>query len=255
MLRALLLTFFSGILGTVLGGSLSILFQVRLNRSLSALLAFSAGMMFSMICFDLLPEALENGGMLITVTGCATGVLLLLLLDGHFHHHHAQTTEKENLHHHEPHSDPNQKLIRLGFLMIGSVALHNFPEGLAIGSSSMVAPPTGILMAVLLTLHNLPEGMGMIAPLLSGGMNKGHALLLVALSGIPTVAGGILGAWLGAFSAAGIAGILSLAAGCMLYVTWYEILPQVQLMDSGKKSLLFQLFGFLLGFILIQGMH
>ena len=45
---------------------------------------------------------------------------------------------------------------------------------------------------------------------------------------------------------------LALAAGCMLYVTYYEILPQVTLMEKGRRPLVFQLAGFLLGFVLIS---
>ena len=101
-------------------------------------------------------------------------------------------------------------------------------------------------------LHNLPEGMGMIVPLRSGGVSRGKALLLVALSGLPTLIGGIAGVLLGSISPVFIGFTLAFAAGCMLYVTYYEILPQVTLMDSGRRPLVFQLTGFLLGFVLIS---
>lgn len=199
MITAIALTFLSGVLGTALGGLVSILFNLKSKRSLTMLLAFSAGMMISMICFDLIPEALENGGLAIAVTGCAAGVILLLLLDRHFHHHASENTESGNLHHHEHHLNPEGKMLTLGLMMIGSVALHNFPEGLAIGSSSSHELSMGILMAILLTAHNIPEGMGMIAPLLSGGMGRTKALLLVASSGLSTLLGGILGVSWAAF--------------------------------------------------------
>ena len=142
--------------------------------------------------------------------------------------------------------------MQLGLMMIGSVALHNFPEGMAVGSSALHEVKTGILMALLLALHNLPEGMGMIVPLRSGGIKKGKALLLVALSGLPTLIGGIAGVLLGSISPVFIGFTLALAAGCMLYVTYYEFLPQVTLMETGRRPLVFQLAGFLLGFILIS---
>ena len=107
-------------------------------------------------------------------------------------------------------------------------------------------------MALLLALHNLPEGMGMIVPLRSGGVGKGRALLLVALSGLPTLIGGVAGVLLGSISPVFIGFTLALAAGCMLYVTYYEILPQVTLMEKGRRPLVFQLAGFLLGFVLIS---
>lgn len=249
MNHAILLTFLSGVVGTTAGGALCLFFKLNSKRAMSALLSFSAGMMMSMICFDLLTEALEHSSILFTVFGCASGILILLFLDGKLHHHGEHPTEEENLHHHHVHS--NSKMIQLGAMMILSVSLHNFPEGLAIGSSSVYQLKTGMIMALLLTLHNIPEGMGMISPLLNGGMSRFKALMWVALSGVSTLLGGIIGALFTNISAQWIALTLSLAAGCMLYVTYFEILPQVQLMEQGKRPFLYQIFGFLLGFVLI----
>ena len=225
MFAAVLLTFVAGVLGTLAGGILGLRIDPRSSKSLSCLLAFSAGMMISMICFDLMPEALEEAGLTIAVIGCALGVLLLLKFDGVFHHHDQQPDELDDLHHHHHAMETvnNQKLTQLGLMMIASVALHNFPEG-----------------------------MGMIVPLRSGGVSRGKALLLVALSGLPTLIGGIAGVLLGSISPVFIGFTLAFAAGCMLYVTYYEILPQVTLMDSGRRPLVFQLTGFLLGFVLIS---
>lgn len=75
----------------------------------------------------------------------------------------------------------------------------------------------------------------MIVPLRSGGVGKGRSLLLVALSGLPTLIGGVAGVLLGSISPVFIGFTLALAAGCMLYVTYYEILPQVTLMEKGRR--------------------
>ena len=82
MVMAGLLTFVAGVLGTLLGGVLGLRIDPKSSQSLSCLLAFSAGMMISMICFDLMPEALEQAGLAIAVAGCGLGVLLLLKFDG-----------------------------------------------------------------------------------------------------------------------------------------------------------------------------
>ena len=255
MVSAILLTFTAGVLGTLLGGILGLKIDPKSTKSLSLLLSFSAGMMISMVCFDLMPEALEHGGLLVAVLGCAAGILVLLKFDGVFHHHHDQDKEElDDLHHHHEvfEKADSHKWVQLGVMMIGSVALHNFPEGMAIGSSTLVELRTGLMMAFLLLLHNLPEGMGMIVPLRSGGISKPKALLLVAMSGITTLLGGVTGVLVGSISPAVIGFTLALAAGCMLYVVYYEILPQVNLMDSSRHPLLFQFGGFLLGFIIIS---
>ena len=258
MINAIFLTFTAGILGTLLGGVLGLKVDPKSNRSLSLLLSFSAGMMISMVCFDLMPEAVEHSGLLITVVGVVLGIFVLIKFDGVFHHHHEdEGAELEDLHHHHLviEKADNYKWFELGIMMIASVALHNFPEGVAIGSSSINEVETGIMMAVLLTLHNLPEGMGMIVPLRSAGISKGKALTLVAISGLPTLIGGIVGALIGGISPTVIGFTLALAAGCMLYVTYYEVLPQVSLMDKTRHPVIYQIVGFILGFIIISLMH
>ena len=61
MVMAVVLTFVAGVLGTLLGGVLGLRIDPKSSKSLSCLLAFSAGMMISMICFDLMPEAGNRG--------------------------------------------------------------------------------------------------------------------------------------------------------------------------------------------------
>ena len=51
----------------------------------------------------------------------------------------------------------------------------------------------------------LYTSMGMIVPLRSGGVGKGKALFLVALSGLPTLIGGIAGVLLGSISPVSVA--------------------------------------------------
>lgn len=258
MFNAVVLTFTAGVLGTLLGGIVGLKFDPKSTKSFSLLLSFSAGMMIAMVCFDLMPHALHHSGLLITIFGVLLGFFLLILFDGKFHHHHEdEGAEIDDLHHHHLAIEKadSHKWVELGAMMIFSVALHNFPEGMAIGSSSIYDLNTGLMMAFLLALHNLPEGMGMIVPLRSGGISKGKALLLVALSGISTLVGGIVGALVGSIGMSVIGFTLALAAGCMLYVVYYEVLPQVGLMNKTRHPVIYQILGFMIGFIIISLTH
>ena len=53
----------------------------------------------------------------------------------------------------------------------------------------------------LIGLHNIPEGMAVSVPLISGGMGKGKAVLMTALSGVPTIIGALLGSLLAQYCA------------------------------------------------------
>ena len=107
------------------------------------------------------------------------------------------------------------------------------------------------MLAILIGLHNIPEGMAIAVPLINGGMKRRLAVLVTALSGVPTVIGGVLGYWLGEIGPLGLALSLSFASGAMLYVVFAEILPQSILMYRSKLPAFFAIFGVLVGLAVI----
>ena len=65
----LLTTALAGVVGTGLGGMIGALLQKDSNRAVSLLLSFAGGVMLSIVCFDLLVEAIETGAVLMTAIG------------------------------------------------------------------------------------------------------------------------------------------------------------------------------------------
>ena len=59
IVRTTLLGLFFGTFGTTIGGIIGVTFKEPSNRFLSFILQFAAGLMSAIICFDLIPEALE----------------------------------------------------------------------------------------------------------------------------------------------------------------------------------------------------
>ena len=93
--------------------------------------------------------------------------------------------------------------------------------------------------------------MAFFVPLISGGMGKGKAVFLTAMSGAPTMIGALLGFWLGDIGALGLALSLGFASGAMLYVVFGEILPQAILMYHSKLPAFSTIFGMLVGLFII----
>jgi ZIP family zinc transporter len=86
----------------------------------------------------------------------------------------------------------------LALLIAIGIGLHNFGEGLAIGSAFTLGEVAlGTLLIVGFTLHNTTEGLAIVAPLARAGERIGIMRLaqLGLIGGVPT----ILGAWLGGF--------------------------------------------------------
>ena len=60
ILKTTLLGLFFGTFGTTIGGILGVVIKKNSNKFLSFILSFASGLMMSVICFDLIPEALGS---------------------------------------------------------------------------------------------------------------------------------------------------------------------------------------------------
>ena len=153
--------------------------------------------------------------------------------------------------------DSKFALMVAGLVMACAIALHNVPEGMTIGASyandDALVGGSALILAVLIGLHNIPEGMAVSVPLIGGGMGKGKAVLLTALSGVPTIIGALLGYAIGEMSVVGLAVSLGFASGAMLYVVFGEIIPQAILMYHSKLPAFSVIFGVLVGLLIIYG--
>ena len=125
-------------------------------------------------------------------------------------------------------------LFKAGIVMLIAIALHNFPEGMAIGATSEANVSIGIMIAIVIAVHNIPEGMAISAPLAAGGVSARKTILLTSLAGLATVFGAILGLLLGGISEMASGVCMALAGGAMLYVTFGEVLPEATLMTDGR---------------------
>ena len=270
----LLTTAIAGVGGTGLGGLIGALLQKDSTRTVSLLLSFAGGVMMSVVCFDLVVEAVETGvGVMTVIAAVALGVIIIYglnyLIDRntnpevpHIDENHPKTADNldELIHsdHYEQHyvkQDNKFALFVAGMVMVCAIALHNVPEGMTIGASyasnSGIMGSSALVLAVLIGLHNIPEGMAVSVPLISGGMNKTKAVLVTALSGVPTIIGALLGFWIGEISALGLALSLGFASGAMLYVVFGEILPQAILMYHSKLPAFSAITGILVGLFII----
>ena len=267
-------TAIAGVAGTGLGGLIGAMLQKDSNRTVSLLLSFAGGVMLSVVCFDLVTEAIETEVGILTVIGSvALGVAITFLLNylidrnttpevPHIDENHPKTADdldelihSDHLEQHYVRKDNKLSLFVAGIVMACAIALHNVPEGMTIGASyasnNGVMGSAALVLAVLIGLHNIPEGMAVSVPLISGGMKKGKAVLITAASGIPTILGSLLGYLLGEIGPLGLAMSLGFAGGAMLYVVFGEILPQSILMYHSKLPAFSVIVGMLVGLLII----
>ena len=143
-------------------------------------------------------------------------------------------------------------LLKAGIITSVGLAIHNFPEGLAIGSGFGASLTLGYSLAIAICIHDIPEGISMAVPMKNGGMKTGKVLLYVILSGVTTGIGAFVGKIIGGISESVIAMCLSFAAGAMLYIVSVELIPESNGLYKGKLATMGTIIGFILGLIAVN---
>ena len=157
----------------------------------------------AVICFDLIPEALEISTLLYVLIGIIIGIVAMIFCD---------LLVEKKFNNNDKVKKKTNSLLKTGIIVSIGLAIHNFPEGLAIGSGFEASVKLGLSLALAICLHDVPEGISMAIPMKHGGMKKGKVILYVVLSGVTTGIGAFFGAIVGSISKEVIAICLSFAA-------------------------------------------
>lgn len=226
-----------GTIGTVIGGLIGIGLKNISNRFLSLILSFASGLMLSIICFDLLPEASNISSISSVLFGILLGAFSMIICDMIVKSRLVTKYNKVN------------SLLKTGIIVSIGLALHNIPEGLAIGTGFESSAKLGLSLAIAIAIHDVPEGLSMAAPLKSSGLKSYKILFYVLLSGLATGIGAMLGSCIGKISPFIISFSLSFAAGAMLYIVSGELTPEYIKLYNGRTITLGNILGFIIGLI------
>jgi len=234
-------------LGTGLGGLIAIILKPG-KRTFGFLMGTTAGVMISLSFLELVNEAWRHGGFLTATIGFGIGALFMFLID--FLTPHIRFGEKElagldqqpepdnALCPHSPHPRRRRRrwakrqtdildpeLFKTGILVAIGIAIHNTPEGIAVGAGYMHTPQFGIFIAIAIALHNIPEGIATALPLYKSGLNRWKAFRVALLSGLTEPLGALLAAlFLTSFKSL-VPGALAFAGGVMTFITLDELIP------------------------------
>ncbi|MFZ5986102.1 MAG: ZIP family metal transporter [Bacillota bacterium] len=239
LFKVTLIGLISGITGTSIGGLMAFFVNGVNKRFLSLILEFSAGLMTSVVCFKLIPEAFKYGGTILTFAGVFAGVLTILAVE--------ELMRKVEL---VKVKGSNSSLLRAGILMAVGIALHNFPEGFAVGSGFEASVSLGVILTAVIVIHDIPEGVAMAVPMRAGGFSKSKAFILTMLSGVPMGLGAFFGALLGGMSREFIGACLGFAAGAMLYVVYGELVVESKKLYLGRLPSIGNVLGIICGIII-----
>lgn len=230
-------------------GTVPVLFSQRLSdKTQDTLFGFGAGVMLAACAFSLIIPGLaaaraqgagswQAGGTM----GIAIlfGGAVLLLMDRWLPHEHFIKGAE----------GPASRTLRRTWLFVFAIALHNVPEGLAIGVGYAGTDPVrATALATGIAIQDVPEGLVVAVALLAAGYRRSLAVGLGMASGLVEPIGAVLGAAAISLSASLLPWGLGFAAGAMLFVISHEIIPESH-RNGRETSATIGLFG---GFVLMM---
>ncbi|WP_230969309.1 ZIP family metal transporter [Nitrogeniibacter aestuarii] len=205
-------------------------------RTVDTLLGFGAGVMLAATAFSLVMPALASAAALgmstwssggVVVAGILLGAGALLLTDHFMPHEHVENALVDNR---------SQADIARVWLFVAAIALHNVPEGLAIGVGfAQDEIGKGAALAGGIAIQDIPEGLVVAAALVSAGYGRVFAFVVAALTGLAEPVAAVMGASVVGVFVSILPWALAFAAGAMLFVVSHEIIPESQ--RRGNASL------------------
>ena len=234
---------------TTTAGALPALFLRGLPQRIEdSLLGFAAGMMLAASAFSLIIPGIAAGeeiftskfiAAMIVVAGLALGVMLMLGLDEFTPHEHDETGP----------CGPGHQGCNRVWLFVFAIALHNLPEGMAMGVSfSGGDASVGLPLSTAIALQDIPEGLAVALSLRAIGIKALTAVAISAASGLLEPIGAILGVTLSSGSVWTYPLGLGLAAGAMIFVVSHEVIPQTH--RNGHQTM--ATIGLMIGFALMM---
>lgn len=225
VLTALLASTVTGGLTAV--GALPVLFGKRPSERFNdTLLGFAAGVMLAASFFSLIVPSIDISTelygpgptpALIAVFGILLGAAAIAVMDRLLPHEHFISG---------PEGIASEKISGV-WLFVFAIAIHNFPEGLAVGVGyGSGETDTAFSLALGIGLQNLPEGLAVAVGLMAVGYSRVKSFLVAALTGLIEPIGGLVGGIFVNLSQILLPWGLVFAAGAMLFVISHEIIPE-----------------------------
>lgn len=218
-------------------GALVLFFKDKiLQKIIFPLVAFSAGALLAGAFLHMIPEALKSsGGSENIFIFVLVGFIIFFVLEQFIHWHHCHKTPSE-------HKKP------VTYLILISDFVHNFIDGLALGSAFLVSKSLGFTTLLVVALHEIPQEMGDFGILIHGGWKKKKALMFNFFSSLSVFIGALTAYFVSA--KINIVFLLSIAAGGFIYVAATDLVPEIQNEKRIKHNIIHFLF-FVFGLIAI----
>jgi len=233
-------------LSTLIGSLLVFASKNKSHKKLGFLLGMASGIMLCICIKELLPEAQKTLtdlydypiSSIILIGSLFFGLGLSFVLDRAIHHHDEEQEQDEHCH-----------MCNLGITTAITMALHKFPEGIAIFVAIYDNYLMAIPLALAIAIHHVPEGMIISAPIYYATGDKKKALIYSLASGLVLPVSGLLGFifLIPILTNLVEAILLGITSSIMFYITFKEIMPSAIKYSNIRTTV----FAIILGIIFI----
>ena len=198
-------------------------------------LAFAGSMMLGISFFQLIPESLKILSPFLVIISFVLGIVIMRIVDRILPHINPELMKKEK---------PSVK--RSVTMLVIGIALHNIPEGLAIGVGFALTYKLGIMIAIGIAAQDVPENIATIIPLYGLTKNRMKSFNILVTTILFEVFGFIFGYYFLKEASSNLLGAsLALAAGFMTYISVEELIPAAQIKENLKTGIINLILGIL----------
>ncbi len=242
-LMAILITLIT-VLATALGGFLALRSRDRMHL----LLGLSAGLLFGLVAFDLIPEVLELNthrlaGIPTPMVAFVVGFLALHMMERFFGSHEPADSDYGDDHSHTR--------LSTGVIGAGAMVIHVFLDGVGVGLAFQVSNSVGFAVAIAVISHAFTDGLNTVMLLIRSGRWRTKAIALLALDGVARLLGATIGTYL-TLSEPLLGIYLALFAGFLVYLSTSHVLPEAHSNHPSRWTLLATLLGVVVMFGIVS---
>lgn len=225
---------------TLTGGMIAL----KHKKNLPYFFAFAAGTLVSVAFLDLLPESLTltaaaDMPMRTTLIVVVSAFFVYSLLERFFPHHEIDESHGHNHGH------------IMGPIGAGSLTIHSFLDGVAIGAAFQVNQAVGLIVALAVLFHDFTDGINTVTIMLKNKQKEFKTKVFLIMDAVAPILGVLL-TTIVTFSQGTLAIILAIFVGEFIYIGVASLLPETYHDDNPKKFIIPMALGIVLIIVLTQ---
>jgi len=211
---------FATFCSTLIGGT----FAIRLRKALPYFFAFAAGSLIAVSFFDILPESLRISGSV----GLSTRYVMITIVGSFLFY---SFLERFLLFHYHEEGGGHGHV--MGPVGAGSLVIHSFLDGVAIGAAYQVNPTIGLLVALAVIFHDFTDGINTVTLMLKNKQHLRNTSIFLAMDALAPVLG-VTGTLLIGINQTVLALILAVFVGEFIYIGAVNLMPETRKYPNWK---------------------